>query len=225
MATHPNLPRILSALLAHYGEAPLPEPRKPFELIVWENTGYLVADDVRARAFKALKTQVGLSPAKLLSAGPGRIAHVIHDAGMQPQHRAQKVIRCAETAIEFAGGDLEAALDALPPPKQRALLKRFPGIADPGADKLQLLCGYANVPALESNGLRVLQRLGLALDDPSYARAYKSAVAMLRDAKVNYEQAFALLRAHGRDLCKRSEPLCAMCPIRKTCPYGLRAVP
>lgn len=210
----------LRVLHEQYGDVELPEPRTPFELIVWENAGYLVDDEKRAAVFKRLKREIGLQPAQILAAKRERLAEAIREGGMQPQHRAEKLRRCAEIAIEFAGGDLASALKSMAGPKRRALLKRFPGIADPGADKILLLCGYDSLPAVESNGLRVMQRLGFVEEDPSYARMYKAATAALFQSGVDLVEAFTLLREHGRELCKRNAPVCPVCPLRRVCPFA-----
>ena len=54
--------------------------------------------------------------------------------------------------------------------KARRALKRFPGIADPGADKLLLFAGVTPYLALDSNGLRVLLRLGYGEEDDAPTR-------------------------------------------------------
>ncbi len=215
-----GLPQFIRALCERYGNVRLYEPRKPFELILWENAAYLVDDRTRERVFKSLVRVIGLAPAKILASTTKRIAEVIREGGMQPQHRADKVRRCAEVAIEFAEGDLSAALSRLTTAQSRTLLKRFPGIAAPGADKVLLLCGYADVPAIESNGLRVLNRLGVVPEEPSYARMYKNAIAAITQESVNYIDVFALLREHGRTLCTRNNPRCAECPLRQSCPFA-----
>jgi len=212
---------MLDALRKQHGAVELLEPRKPFELIVWENCAYLVDDERRSRTFASLRKVIGLAPHKLLGAGAKKIEAAIRDGGMQPPHRAAKVLRCAEIALEFAGGDLGAALAGLAAKPRRTLLKRFPGIADPGADKVLLLCGLADAPALDSNGLRVLERLQLVKPGQPYAAAYRVGVAGLVQAGILGPQAveaFGLLRAHGREPCKRTSPLCPACSLRRTCP-------
>jgi endonuclease-3 len=214
----------LKKLQDRYGEGALPEPRDPFGLIVWENAAYLVSDDVRSSIVSQLRKTIGLTPAALLSAPPSLLQQAIRSGGMQPVHRAEKVIRCAEIAIDSAGGNLKRALRGLTPAKSRALLKRFPGIAEPGADKVLLLCGLSEAPSLDSNGLRVLTRLGFIAEDGSYARAYRAGVSFLSASGITGEKAvaaFALLREHGRQLCKRTAPLCALCPLQKSCEYAL----
>jgi endonuclease III len=202
---------VIDALRKQYGAVELPEPREPFELIVWENCAYLVDDQRRAETFERLRTAVGITPPKLIGAGAKKVEAAIAGGGMQPSHRAAKVLRCAEIALDVSDdgwGD-------------RKVLKRFPGIADPGADKVLLLCGLGDAPALDSNGLRVLERLHFVKPGLEYAAAYRAGVGALSAAGVRGREAleaFVLLRAHGRELCKRANPLCAACSLRARCP-------
>jgi len=213
----------LRVLREHYGKVALDEPRTPFALILWENCAYLVDDGTRSRTFAALHEQAGITPAALLDAGIKRVEKAIAGGGMQPAHRAAKIVRCAEIATQFAAGDLDATVRDLDGRQRRKLLKRFPGIADPGADKVSLLCGLAASPALDSNGLRVLERWGSVAVGKSYAAAYRAGVGLLGVQKIRGAkavEAFALLRVHGRELCKRNAPLCEPCPLRSRCPYA-----
>lgn len=223
----PPLSAFLAKLKRFYGDVPLPEPRDPFELIVWENAAYLVEDERRSQVFENLNERIGVEPAALLAAGPRRIEAAIRDGGMQPSHRAAKVLRCAEIAIDYADGEVLETLRSLDSKARRTLLKRFPGIADPGVAKVLLFCSLAAGPALESNGLRVLERLGLIDEGLPYAAGFRAGTSYLLkggiDSAPRAVEAFALLRLHGRELCKRTHPDCDRCPLRKDCPYG-RAV-
>jgi endonuclease III len=225
MATPHSLVHALALLKQEYGVVKLPEPRTPFALIVWENCAYLVDDEQHAKTFSALRKGVGITPKALLGAGSKRIEEAIAGGGMQPSRRAAKVLHCAELAMEFAGGNLGKLLPTLDEKPRRRLLKRFSGIADPGADKVLLLCGLATNPTLDSNGLRVLHRLGLVkVGEDRYAAAYAEGVGILRDAGIQGEaaiEAFALLREHGRKVCKRTRRACPLCPLRVICPSAL----
>jgi endonuclease III len=201
----------LARLHKQYGDVALPEPRAPFALIVWENCAYLVDDERRAQTFANLRKLIGMTPQKLVAAGPKNIEAAIRDGGMQPPHRAAKVFESAQLALDV--GDDEW--------RDRKVLKRFPGIADPGADKLLLLCGLSDAPALDSNGLRVLERLRVVKPGEAYAAAYRAGIRVLKGAGVRGESAietFGLLRAHGRELCKRASPRCGACSLRRECP-------
>lgn len=202
----------------------MPEPRDPFEAIVWENSGYLVDDAKRAEVYCRLRDEIGIDPTALLCAGHKRVERALAGGGMEPARRADKVLRSAELVLEAADGDLMGTLRSLDERKRRALLKRFPGIADPGADKLLLLAGLSGAPALDSNALRVLVRLGAIEERKSYQSTYKLGVSYLRangvDSAAAALSAFALLRHHGRDLCKRRVPHCGNCPLRSACGFA-----
>ena len=117
-----------------------------------------------------------------------------------------------------------AALRAVPTSKARTLLKRFPSIADPGADRIPLFCGLHARPSLDSNGLRTLVRLGFVVPGASYAVTYRAAIACLDRTgprKADWLiSAHMLLREHGRNLCKRAAPLCLACPLEKACAHA-----
>src|SRR5262249_47363602 len=110
------------------------------------------------------------------------------------------------------------------PKEARRVLKRFPGVGDPGADRLLMIAGSLVTLAPESNGLRVLVRLGFAKEDPSYAKTWKAAAETgapeLPADPAWLLKAHLLLRRHGEELCKRSDPRCDVCPLVRTCAYA-----
>ena len=72
------------------------------------------------------------------------------------------------------GGDLRAGL-AEPLSKVRQALKRFPNIADPGADRILLFGGIAPVPAVPSNCPHVLVRIQRGQERENYGVTYREA--------------------------------------------------
>jgi len=194
----------------------------PLAIIVWDNVGYLIPDETRESLFDELADRIGLTAGQLAHA-PGEILFDIASrGGMRPADRVERLRAIGQLTLAV-GGDLTAALRTVAPPKARALLKRFPGVADPGADKILLLCGLDVRPALESNGVRAMVRLGHASEGPSYAHAYRSATSALRELgppdRDLLIEAFQLLRAHGRSLCKRTSPTCLACPLDVACDH------
>jgi endonuclease III len=109
----------------------------------------------------------------------------------------------------------------LPLPKARRILRQFPAIGEPGADKILLLSGLFAVPALDSNGVRVVTRLGLADEQRDYAKTYGCAVTGLAERLEPdaFTRAYLLLRQHGQELCRRSAPRCSACPLTDACAY------
>jgi endonuclease III-like uncharacterized protein len=146
---------------------------------------------------------------------------------MHPEARAGKVRRSAEIALEVGIDQLRLSVSRTPV-EARKLLKKFPGIGDPGADKILLLAGSKATLAPDSNALRVAQRLGYGEEVGDYGRAYRScleAVAgeLAADCEVLLE-AHALLRRHGQTICRRSAPHCDACPLTDNCRYYARLI-
>ena len=88
-----------------------------------------------------------------------------------------------------------------------------------------LFADVAATPALDSNGLRALIRLGYCDEGRSYDQSYRSGVAALtREGLMDaatLKQAYLVLRDHGRALCKRSAPICAPCPLDAACAHRM----
>ena len=217
-----RLSAALQALRKLYGRPGSPPARGPFELILSENVAYLANDDRRDEALRLLRDRTGLSPQGVLAAAPATLREVA-SRGIVPDQTVEKLRAIAAIAVEEFGGDLEAAIQR---PVKEALkaLRKFPSIGEPGAEKILLFCGREPFLALDSNGLRVLLRLGYGKEDKSYARSYRSAQdaadgELPRDCGARIE-AYLLLRRHGQELCRRSQPRCEVCPLRSDCPYA-----
>jgi endonuclease III len=215
-----KLAAVLQALKKHYG-VPEPLPTKdPFELILFENVAYLAPPARRRAAFALLRQEIGLSPDRILAASRTALERVTAH-GILKARFANKLRECARIAIEDCGADLGALLRE-PLPQAKKALRRFPGIGEPGADKILLFAGVQNMLAPDSNALRVLMRLGLIAEDKSYARMYASsrAVGAKPALKVtDMRQAHLLLKLHGETFCKRNAPLCGPCPLATRCAF------
>ncbi len=216
-----KLPGQVDALEKLYGRPARPTPRSALEWILWENAAYLVDDEQRARAFAALARSTRLSPEGIAGLPPHELSAWARLGGMHPERRAEKVLAIADLVRERFGGDLDAALDG-PLTQARAALERFPGIGRPGAEKILLFTDRHPLVALESNGLRVLLRLGYAKEAKSYSASYRAvqeALAPLAKRGVAFlRRVHELLRRHGQELCKNNAPRCDECPLAERCP-------
>ena len=223
MPARPKLKATVAALEKLYGKpAPFPS-NDPWELILRENASYLVDDATRREVFRSLKARIGVSPEAILDAPRARLVEAIRKGGMRPPMRAHKLLDAAELARETGLAELRK-LAKEGGPEARKVLKRFPGIGEPGADKLLLAAGSAVTLAPDSNGLRVLVRLGYAKDDANYAKTYRAAAEAvapeLPDDTAWLVAAHQLLRRHGQETCRRSEPRCDICPLAKGCDFA-----
>lgn len=218
-----SLTQVVARLKKFYG-APAPPPvTDPFEQVLWENVAYLADDEKRAAAFSALRKTVGLRPEDILKATPDKLLAVARMGGMVSELRAQRLRQSAEIVQILLQGQLNAVLDESLP-KAKKTLQRFPTIGEPGAEKILMFAGKYPVLGLDSNGLRVLLRLGFAEEQKSYSASYRGVrnaiTSQLPQDCKSLVVAHQLLRRHGQELCKRSRPLCDGCPLKDSCAYA-----
>jgi endonuclease-3 len=221
MVWRPNLDEALDRLPE---PGPDPAPHDPFGQVMWENIGYLIDDERRLQLYREFETRIGPGPQAIVLADGDTLLDIARRGGMRPDVRVGRWREIAEITLHAAGGDLDQALRALPLPKARALLKRYPAIGDPGADKILLFAGISPRPALESNGVRALVRMGFVIEEKDYARTWRSAVEVLaRQGPPEFDwltRAYLTLRAHGRTTCKRGAALCLACPLDDSCAHA-----
>jgi endonuclease-3 len=217
-----TLPVVIDHLADMYGEPSIPAARSLFELVVRENVAYLVDDEARSRALEELRSRVGLSPEAIMTASDA-VLESVTGHGILAEHQAGKLREIARiTATEF-DGDLEGVRE-LPPPRARRALMKFPSIGEPGAEKVLLFGHVYPVLGLDSNGVRVLGRLGMVAEARSYSATYRE---VQRLAAAHAERGIAwlirahlLLRQHGQESCKRTRPACGRCPLSRECAFA-----
>jgi endonuclease-3 len=220
--TPPSLQKIISQLAAQYGEPDPPITTEPFELILLENVAYLVSDERREKAFAMLRKHPGTRPHEILAASDDDILRATRLGGMHPDKRANRLREIALIAMNEFAGDLRPALK-LPLAKAKQALREFPSIGEPSAEKILLFTRTYPVLGLDSNGLRVLVRLGFGEEKRNYTATYRAVQEAIEDQlEEDYDwliRAHILLRHHGKELCKTNAPLCEKCPVRKSCEY------
>jgi adenine-specific DNA glycosylase len=197
-----GLPALLDRLEEAGGAAgPVPST-DGWELVLAESIAYLVDDETRWRAVAKLKRVVGATPEQILAAPDVMLLEVV--AGMRPADRVARLRRCAELSI--AGAPWRA----------------YPGIGQPGSQRIELFTGVRPVLALDANALRVLVRLGYGDPTRAYATTYRQAQAQasgeVPETVSARQRAHQLLRRHGQTICRRSTPSCSTCPIAAQCP-------
>jgi endonuclease III len=223
MGSPRKLATVQRKLLAQHGAETGSFPDDPFQLVLWEQVGYLADDEKRRGAFQALERRVGLSPEAILRAPLELLTEIAAMGGsIAPDTRAARMQESAKLVVAKWGGDLKRVL-ALDPAQAVRELAKFPMIGKPGAEKILLFTRTHPVLALDSNGLRVLLRLGYGKEDARYEKTYES----VRSATAPEEprgrerllELHRLLRLHGREICKRSRPDCPRCSLIPECAY------
>lgn len=221
--------RLIQRLRKLHGAPVEPPSRDPYHLLLWEQVAYLASDAERLGAYRLLEQRVGLAPGKILGARRSVLEAVTRRGGaIGWRERAERLRQVAERVQDEWDGDLKAAL-RLPLDQVKRELARYPAIGNAGAERILLLTKAGPVLGLDSNALRVLQRLGygrpLKSWDAQYRSAQEAASAELPVTVASRRSAFLLLRHHGQTICRRTAPRCSECPLLADCPTGARGVP
>ena len=218
-----RLARIVDRLRRHYGHVPPPPANNAFALVLWEKVAYLADDATRLAAFRALEARVGLTPRDILAADPERLREIAALGGkVGVVERAQRMRDAAELVLGEFDGSLDRELGRPVRDAKRSLQKIY-GIGEPGAEKILLLTHSHQVLPLDSNGARTMCRLGYGAEHTNYTTMYRSVADAARPELVpDYTwltDAHVLLRHHGQELCKTSQPRCEPCPLTADCAY------
>jgi endonuclease-3 len=213
---------LLRELESFHGKQEPGWPTDPYLFLVWWHCGYPASDATCTKGWESLNREVGTEPELLLSASPPKLARALQGSGMLPEIRAARLKEIAARVQDEFGGDLRAALVG-PTVRVRKTLKSFPGIGDPGADRILLFAGLAPLAAVPSNCTQVVMRVQRGRESGNYVLSYREAQKAIEaeipekfDARV---RAYLLLKRHGQDICKRTNPKCSQCPVRSSCAF------
>jgi endonuclease-3 len=223
----------LERLEQFYGPQKLTGPSDPYEMIVYVNCGYPATDASCSRGFEALKREVGLEPVNILAAPKTKLAKLMRLGGIVPELRAKRLQEIARTVKKEFAGNLPVALkeklqDERKQPGAgirgaKKILQGFPVIGEPTAEKILLFSKLASVAAVPSASVHVPVRLWIGQPGKNYAADYRVAreilSAALDEAFEARQRAYLLLKKHGQEICKRSTPKCAICPLTARCVY------
>ena len=223
MGFHPeSVAYVLDRLEAFHGQQEPCWPLDPYEFLIWWHCGYPASDATCARGWNALNQQVGIKPCQILRATEASLASALKAGGMIPELRAMRIKEIALRVKNEFGSDLRSGLMG-PLTEVRKALKRFPGIADPGADRILLFGHLKAVAAVPSNCTQVLVRIERGLERENYGVNYRESQSLIEDQVPEQFQprmrAYLLVKQHGQSLCKRRKPKCDQCPIRSSCAY------
>ena len=217
----PSLTRIVATLRRQHG-AQRTVPKTAFECVLWENCAYLSRGDRRGEAYALLKRTVGLSAKAIVSAPMAKLVAVTRH-GILAEHFARVLRECAEIALGEFDGNVDKALS---PDRAKATkqLQKFPGVAVPGAERILVAVGRLRALALESNGMRVLKRVGYGPGTfKTWFAEYRAVIADVPIGRATVKQlhsASLLLQKHGQTICKTSKPQCGACPLLPVCAFG-----
>jgi endonuclease-3 len=223
----PEFKKLIAKLKKAYGDPALPPARGPFELVMWENACYLLPDERRALVFEGLRQQVGMDADSIWKADKEILMPLAKMGGMRPETRVFRWREIARITLSQFAGNLDSILQ-LPYAKAKKALHQFPNIGEPGAEKILMMCGMGDGLPLESNGLRVLERVGYGRAQRNYGATYRSVQDALAGQlpldPAALTRAHLLLRYHGKTVCRTNRPLCVECALVSECAYAAKQV-
>jgi endonuclease III len=195
-----SVTHILDRLEKQYGQQEVTWPTDPYLFLVWWHCGYPASDKACSKGWEELNKSIGVEPEKILRASPDKLADALRSGGMVPELRAMRLKEIAARVKDEFGGDLRSELVG-PVAKVRGILKKFPNIADPGADRILLFSESAAVAAIPSNCPHVLVRLQRGQERENYGVTYREAQqAIEADVPATLEarmRPYLLLKQHG----------------------------
>jgi len=214
--------QILDHLESVYGLQEPCWPTDPYLFLVWWHCGYPASDTSCAKGWESLQNRIGVTPEEIFRASSEDLARAVRPGGMVPEVRAARLKQIATRVLSDYDGDLKSGLVG-PIREIRKMLKSFPNIADPGADRILLFAAIAPVAAVPSNCPHVLVRIQRGQERENYGVTYSEAQqAIATEVPERIEpraRAYLLLKRHGQVLCKRTKPKCESCVLRSSCAF------
>jgi endonuclease III len=213
---------LLDSLESNYGALDPAAPTDPYEFLIWWHCGYPASEERCSKGWAELTREVGIAPKRLISVSTAKLVAALKAGGMVPDLRAARLKEIAARVREY-GGDLRSALSRLSAPQARKALKTFPGIGNPGADRILLFSRLWPVAAVPSACPHVLVRILHGPEGPKYVANYAGAQRILNTLPATVDErirGYLLVARHGHELCKRSNPLCERCPLRARCAFA-----
>jgi len=174
----------------------------------WKNVEKAIAALNRARL---------LSPEKIKACPGARLARLIRPSGYYRQKAARLKGFCAYILRKHPEG-LKKWFSAALRRTLRAELLSLKGIGSETADSIVLYAAGKACFVIDAYTKRIGQRLGVA-GDLSYDDWQAFFQANLPPNAKIYNEYHALLVKLGKDFCKKREPLCDGCPLKKGCAF------
>ncbi len=167
------------------------------------------------KALKALRAEGLMAPEKIASCPLPRLERALRSSGYFRQKARRLREFCRRALAEHPEG-LEAWFSAARTEDLRAELLSYKGVGPETADSMALYAGAKASFVVDAYTRRIGERLGLGrgLSYGAWQELFEA--ALVPDVKV-YNEYHALLVKLGKDFCKKSNPLCAGCPLDKAC--------
>lgn len=213
------LPAVYTRLLAAYGPQHWwPGAANPFEVCVGAVLTQSTAWTNVEKAMGQLQKAGVLSLEGIQGASLEALAELVHSSGYF-NVKARKLKSLTQHVYDHHDGDLSAML-AQPWRELRKELLSVYGIGEETADDIVLYAAGAPSFVIDAYTRRIVNRLGIAPNKDLY-ESYRALFMDVLPADVpSFNEYHALIVKLGKDVCKKTSPLCRQCPLLTICITG-----
>lgn len=213
MISEKDFKKMAKILVETYNPKVWSEGLTPFAVLVSVVLSQATERKGNIRAFKNLKEHFELTPKSMAKADVSELAECIKPAGLH-NNKSVKIRKMAQVIVDEYGGNLNNLL-SLSKEKARERLMSLPGVGQKTADVVLNLVSNVPVFPIDTHIERIAKRLPLVDIKAGYGEIK---AAFERWTPANERRAFHLtLIEHGREVCKKINPKCEICPIFNYC--------
>ena len=217
------LAQLYSTLLGFYGPQRWWPADSPFEMMVGavltQNTAWTNVE----KAVEGLRAnRLLLDPGAILSFPEERLCEVIRPSG----YFRVKAGRLRDLCRFLVDGGVDPSrFERMPTPELRERLLSVKGIGPETADSILLYSFSRPVFVVDSYTVRLLDRLGILPGAGTYEEVQDLFMKGLDPDAALFNEYHALIVIHGKEMCRKKNPLCKECPISKECTFRPEPVP
>lgn len=186
-----------------------PSRQDPFRTLVGCILSQRTRDSNSERAAETLFSRAS-TPSDILRLRREELYDLIRCSGFYRQ-KAEHIMGTCRALMEFHDGEV---------PSDRETLVTLPGVGPKTVDIVLTHCfGEAAIP-VDVHVSRVSKRLGLAPMNASPEEIQSILHTLIqRDRYLFYDRSIVRL---GKNYCRKTKPLCCVCPLRDCCDYQKR---
>ncbi len=202
---------IYQRLLLYYGPQHWWPGDEPFEIIVGAILTQSAAWTNVEKGIANLKMAKALSPQVLRNLSQFELAELIHSCGYY-NAKSIKLKAFAKWFGERFDDSLERMFAGDTGPLREELLGVH-GVGEETADSILLYAGNKPIFVIDAYTHRIIDRLGLKPKGGKYADYQNLFMNNLPHDTRMFNEYHALLVALGKNICRKSKPLCEECPL------------
>jgi len=210
--------RIHALLCDHFGPLAWWPADSPFEVVVGtiltQNTSWTNVE----RAIANLKHSQVLTPGALAAMPLQELEEQIRPSGYFRQ-KAARLQSLASHLVDDWQGDL-AAFCAGPLPETRSRILKQKGIGPETADSILLYAAGRPSFVIDAYTRRVFSRVGLIAGTETYDDIRAAFMNALPEDVATYNEYHAQIVQLAKNYCRKSAPLCRVCPLSNLCRHA-----